>query len=93
MLWFSERFERIVDYKTYIPELGVWVSTVAYNTLIGPDRCAETMVFKGDENGITDWSELYFESHGCITDPEELKKRHDRIVKLIKEGKIKLELE
>ena len=82
--------EKLVDLKTYIPEKGVWVSTVAYDEEIGFGRCAETMVFKGDESGITDWSELYFESHGYITDKEGLKKRHEEIVREIREGEIEL---
>jgi len=81
---------RIVDYKTYIPEKKVWVSTVAWNVPIGPDRCAETMVFWGDERGIMSYDELYFESHGFETDPEVLKREHERIVRNIKSGKIKL---
>jgi len=83
--------EKLVDLKTYIPEKKVWVSTIAYDEEIGFNRCAETMVFKGDENGITDWSELYFESHGYTTDEEELKKRHKEIVRVIREGEIELE--
>ena len=83
--------EKLVDLKTYIPEKKVWVSTIAYDKEIGFDRCAETMVFKGDENGITDWSELFFESHGYITDEEELKRKHEEIVRGIREGEIVLE--
>ena len=83
--------ERLVDLKTYISEKKVWVSTIACDEEIGFNRCAETMVFKGDENGITDWSELFFESHGRITDGEELKKRHEEIVRMIREGEIELE--
>ena len=82
--------ERLVDLKTYIPEKKVWVSTVACDEEIGFNRCAETMVFKGDENGITDWSELYFESHRYVTDEEELRKRHEEIVRKIREGGIEL---
>jgi len=81
----------LVDYKTYIPEKKVWVSTIAYNTLIGFDRVSETMVFRGDEEGITDYTPLYFESHGMETDPEVLKKKHEEIVRKIKSGEIKLE--
>ena len=80
----------LVDLKTYIPEKRVWVSTVAYDEEIGFGRCAETMVFKGDEGGITDWGELYFESHGYTTDEEELKKRHEEIVRKIRGGEIEL---
>ena len=83
--------ERLVDLKTYIPEKKVWASTVACDEEIGFNRCAETMVFKGDESGITDWSELYFERHGCITDEEELKERHEEIVRKIREGEIELQ--
>jgi len=83
--------EKLVDLKTYIPEKKVWVSTIAYDEEIGFGRCAETMVFKGDENGITDWSELFFVSHGYTTDEEELKKRHEEIVRRIREGEIVLE--
>ena len=82
--------ERLVDLKTYIPEKKVWVSTVACDEEIGFNRCAETMVFKGDESGITDWSELYFESHGYVTDEEKLRKRHEEIVRKIREGGIEL---
>ena len=53
--------KRLVDLKTFLPEKKVWVSTVAYDEEIGFNRCAETIVFKGDETGITDWDELYFE--------------------------------
>jgi len=81
---------RLVDLKTYIPEKKVWVSTVACDEEIGFNRCAETMVFKGDENGITDWSELFFESHEYTTDEEELKKRHEEIVRKIRDGEIEL---
>ena len=66
--------ERLVDLKTYIPERRVWISTVACDEEVGFNRCAETMVFKGDENGITDWSELSLESHGYTTDEEELRR-------------------
>jgi len=81
---------RLVDLKTYIPEKKVWVSTVACDEEIGFNRCAETMVFKGDENGITDWGELFFESHEYTTDEEELKKRHEEIVRKIRDGEIEL---
>jgi len=81
---------KLVDYKTYIPEKKVWVSTVAYDIPIGDDRCAETMVFRGNEKGITDWEELYFESHGMETDPEILRKKHEEIVRKIKTGVIKV---
>jgi len=82
--------EPLVKYQTYIPEKKVWVSTVAYPFPIGVDRCAETMVFRGNESGITDWDDLYFESHGYETDPEVLKKKHDDIVRRIRSGEIKL---
>ncbi len=81
---------RLVVIKTYIPEKKVWVSTVAWDIPIGADRCAETMVFRGDEKGITDFNELYFESHGCETDEKALRKKHERIVEAIRTGKIKL---
>jgi len=83
--------KRLVDLKTYIPEKRVWVSTVAYDKEISINRCAETMVFKGDENGITDWSELYYEDHGRTTDEKELKRRHEEIVRKIREGEIELQ--
>jgi len=83
----------LVNIKTYIPERKVWVSTVAWDIPIGADRCAETMVFRGDEEGITDWSELYFESHGWETDENVLRKEHERIVEAIRSGKIELEEE
>ena len=82
--------KRIVDIKTYIPELGVWVSTVAFDGLIGLDRVSETMVFRGNEKGITDYGELYFEPHGYTTDKEKLERRHKEIVEAIKSGEIKL---
>ena len=81
---------KVVDFKTYIPELKVWVSTIAYDRPIGIDRCSETMVFKGDENGITDWSELYFESHRWLLDKKVLKGLHDEVVEKIKSGDIRL---
>ena len=81
----------VVDLKTFIPEKGVWVSTVAHDMPIGIDRCAETMVFRGDKDGITDWyDELYFESHGYTTDREVLRKAHERIVDEIKRGIIQI---
>ena len=80
----------LVDLKTYIPEKGVWVSTVAYDREIGWDRKAETMVFRGDENGITSTAELYFESHGHTTDPAALKREHERIVERIRSGEIEI---
>mgnify|MGYP007013801660 CR=1 FL=1 len=83
--------KRLVDLKTYIPEKRVWVSTVAYDKEIGFNRCAETMVFKGDKDGITDWSELYYEDHGHTTDEKELRKRHEEIVRKIREGEIELQ--
>lgn len=82
----------LVNIKTYIPEKGVWVSTVAWDVPIGVDRCAETMVFRGDEKGITDYSDLYFESHGWETDERVLRKEHERIVEAIKRGEIDLEV-
>ena len=85
--------EKLVDIKTYIPERGVWVSTVAFDTEIGYGRCAETMVFKGDEKGITDYAELYFESHGYCTNEETLRKEHERIVEGIRKEEIRLEEE
>ena len=82
--------ERKVDLKTYIPEKGVWVSTVAYDCEIGFGRKSETMVFRGDESGITDFTDLYFESHGYETDPERLRKEHERIVEGIRSGEIEI---
>jgi len=80
----------LVDLKTYIPKLRVWVSTVAYDTPIGADgRPAETMVFKGNSEKITSYEELYFEPH-FTTNPEELKKIHESIVQQLKTGEIKL---
>ena len=87
----SEEMKQLVDLKTYIPEKKVWVSTVAYNREISLNTCAETIVVKGNESGITDWDALYYESHGRITDEEELKKRHEEIVKKIREGEIELQ--
>lgn len=81
---------KLVDFKTYIPEKSVWVSTVAYDEEIAPDSYAETMVFKGNRDGITDWSELYYKSHGYIIDREELRRRHEEIVWAIRNGAIKL---
>mgnify|MGYP000008669223 CR=1 FL=1 len=80
----------IVNLKTFIPEEGVWVSTVAWDMPIGLHRCAESMVFSGNQEEITSWEELYFESHGYCTDEEILREEHERIVKGIKEGKIQL---
>lgn len=79
-----------VSFKTYIPEKGVWVSTAGLCFPIGFDRLAETAVFKGDENGITDWNELHLVPHGYTIDEEFLKREHDRIVREIKAGKLKL---
>ena len=83
---------KLVDLKTYIPELGVVVSTVAWSGEIGYRRSAETMVFKGNIEEIVDWNELYMESHGYCTDVCELCREHCRIVKEIKSGKIKLKM-
>ena len=82
--------KRLVDLKTYIPEKRVWVSTVAYDKEISINRCAETIVLKGNEKGITDRM-LYYESHGHTTDEKELKKRHEEIVRKIREGEIELQ--
>ena len=79
-----------MDLKTFLPEKKVWVSTVAYDEEIGFNGCAETIVFKGDETGITDWDELYFESHGYTTDEKELRKRHEEIVAAIRSGAISI---
>ena len=81
----------VADLKTFIPSRQVWVSTVAWNCEIGIGRNAETMVFKGNSSGITDWHTLYFEPHGWIADKAVLQKIHRRIVKEIEGGKIKLE--
>jgi len=80
----------LVNIKTFIPERKVWVSTVAWDIPIGMDRCAETMVFRGNKDEITDYSELYFMPHGYCTDEEKLRKEHERIVKGIKRGEIEL---
>jgi len=82
--------EKLVDYKTYIPEKGVWISTVAWNAPINLEGNAETMVFRGDEEGITDWCELYYEPHGWTFDRELLRKKHEEIVEKIRSGEIKL---
>ena len=81
----------IVDLKTYLPKIGVWVSTVAWNMEIGVGRYAETMVFRGNKEGITDWRYMYFESHGYTTDKEILTKEHNRIVEGIKNNTITLD--
>jgi len=80
----------LVNLKTFISERGVWVSTVAWDQPIGYDRCSETMVFRGDEKGITDNRILYFESHGYTAEESILKERHERIVESIKKGMIQL---
>ena len=87
----SERWKQLVYLRNYVPEKGVWVVTVAYNREIGPNTCAETIVLKGNENGITDQNMLYYESHGRTTDEKELRKRHEEIVRKIREGEIKLQ--
>ena len=80
----------IVDLKTFVKEKGVWVSTVAHKIEIGMGRTSETMVFKGNEKEITNWLEVYFESHGYETREALLKKEHERIVNGIREGTINL---
>jgi len=83
--------KRLVDLKTYLPEKGSLVSIVACDMEIGFNRCAGTMVFKGDENGITDWDELYFESHGYTSDEKERRReRHEEIVEAIRSGAISI---
>jgi len=82
---------KLVDIKTFIPELQVWVSTIARNEPLWIGCYAETMVFKGNEHGITDWHELYFENHGDTTDRATLEKEHNRIVNEIKSGAIKID--
>jgi len=86
-------FEMLVQIKTFIPEQNVWVSTVAYTQEIGLNRTSETMVFKGNAEGITDYSELYFESHSYIQDKALLKRLHEQIVSKIKLGEIQLSKE
>lgn len=78
----------LVHHKTFIPEKGLWVSTVSYDYEIGLDRCAETMVFKGNKDEITDYEDLHFESHGHETDKDVLKKEHDRIVEYVKTNEL-----
>jgi len=85
-----ENIIKIVDLKTYIEEKGVWVSTVAHDMEIGLNRCAETMVFRGDSESIKDWTEVYFESHGYETNEEVLRSLHEEIVRKIKSGEIEL---
>ena len=90
------RPRKIADFKTYIPEKGVWVSTVAWNMRIGLTRNSETMVFPGNERGITDYGTvIYSKSHGFIEDTGEyikwLKKKHNEIVEKIKSGEINTE--
>ena len=86
----SERWKQLVYLRNYVPEKGVWVVTAAYNREISPNTCAETIVLKGNEKGITDRM-LYYESHGHTTDEEELRKRHEEIVRKIREGEIELQ--
>jgi len=83
--------DMIFDKKTYIPEKGVWVSTVAWNYNIGLDRSSETMVFKGDEEGIEDYTDFYMESHGHTYSKDTLTRAHKRIVAGIEDGTIELE--
>ena len=66
--------------KTYLPEKGLWVSTVAHDMAIGAGRSSETMVFKGDKDGVQDYGEQYFEGHGFIQDEKTLDGFHERIV-------------
>lgn len=70
----------IYERKTYIPEKGLHVSTISHSHDIGMDRCAETMVFAGNEEGPTSFEDLYFEGHGYETDSNVLDKAHERIV-------------
>ena len=70
----------LYEKKTFIPEKGVEVSTVSHDMDIGYGRCAETMVFPANENGPTDYSEVFFESHQYITNKETLDAIHERIV-------------
>lgn len=77
--------------QTFIKERGVVVSTVGYEDMIGYNRTAETVVFPADGLGnIIRCKELYMEPHGIHPTREELDQAHERIVCLIKEGKIEL---
>ena len=76
----------VVDFKTYIPEKRVWVSTVAHDMKIGWNRASETLVFPGDETGIKEWNEIYAKSHSYIMDRSTLQKIHSRIVEEIRCG-------
>ena len=86
-----KKWKQLVYLRNYVPEKEVWVVTVAYNREICPNTCAETVVLKGNENGITDQNMLYYESHGHTTDEKELRKRHEEIVRKIREGEIELQ--
>jgi len=83
--------QRLVQYKTYIPEKKVWVSTIAWNKLIGKDWKSETSIFQGDENGVTDWTPLYLEPHGLCTDKEILKEKHKEVIRKLLKDEIVLE--
>ena len=66
--------------QTYIPSKKLWVSTVNHNQTIGLNRTAETMVFEGDENGVTDWGERDFEDLGMNPSKDELEIAHKCMV-------------
>ena len=66
--------------KTYVPQKKLWVLTVAYDTIIGVNRTAETMVYRGNEREITNYDELDFEDLGCFPPEEYLKERHQLMV-------------
>ena len=70
----------LYHFKTYIPKTGVWVSTVAWDMRIGGGRTSETMVFKGDEKDIIDWSDIDFESLGYIQNETVLMRKHNEMV-------------
>ena len=72
--------ELIYQKKTFLPERGVWVSTVSWDMDIGYGRCAETMVFEGDEEDITDYSDLDSESLGYRTETILLDEAHEYMV-------------
>ena len=71
---------RIFHKLTFIPAQAVWVSTVAYDHHIGIQRSAETMVFRGNESGITNFEDIDYESLGYTDDENALQEAHERML-------------
>lgn len=90
--------QRVFDRKTFLPDKGVLVSTVAYDFPIGADgRNAETMVFPARSAAntvegweVVSWLEMAMRSHGFVTDPRVLAEEHERMVRDVREGRVEL---